>query len=276
MPQPEPPQPTSTARRFRWRRLFQFRLRTLLILTALGPGYVSPARSADVTDETRVAILMRAMGASLNMCDQQFGHLPESVTKKDGKVLSSWRFKIMPSLQSWKREPFFDQAWDAPVNAWAADMNPMRIYCFEWGQQEGPLKGKMTNVLAIVGPSTAFEEGKPVSIAKLPSSLILLAEVKTSGLHWMQAGDLDVRTMRRDINHSSGQGISGTTKEGFHVCFADGEVWLLNFDTPFDVLEKFFTIESARTNNREAMLGKHRIGSALQFSNQKPPQKPAR
>ena len=35
MPQPEPPQPAATPRRFRWRRLFQYRLRTLLILTAM-------------------------------------------------------------------------------------------------------------------------------------------------------------------------------------------------------------------------------------------------
>ena len=32
MPKPEPPQPVATPRRFRWRRLLQYRLRTLLIL----------------------------------------------------------------------------------------------------------------------------------------------------------------------------------------------------------------------------------------------------
>ncbi|MCE9553687.1 MAG: hypothetical protein K8T91_09995 [Planctomycetes bacterium] len=35
MPQPAPPPPNTTARRFIWRRMFQFRLRTLLILTTI-------------------------------------------------------------------------------------------------------------------------------------------------------------------------------------------------------------------------------------------------
>ena len=34
MPHPEPPQP-ATPHRFRWRRLLQYRLRTLLILTTI-------------------------------------------------------------------------------------------------------------------------------------------------------------------------------------------------------------------------------------------------
>ena len=35
MPHPEPPQPAADPRRFPWRRLLQYRLRTLLILTTL-------------------------------------------------------------------------------------------------------------------------------------------------------------------------------------------------------------------------------------------------
>ena len=35
MPHPEPPQPAATPRRFPWRRLFQYSLRTLLVLTAI-------------------------------------------------------------------------------------------------------------------------------------------------------------------------------------------------------------------------------------------------
>ena len=35
MPQSEPPQPAATPRRFRWRRLVQYRLRTLLIVVTL-------------------------------------------------------------------------------------------------------------------------------------------------------------------------------------------------------------------------------------------------
>ena len=39
MPHPEPPQPAAAPRRFRWRRLVQYRLRTLLILTAMAAAH---------------------------------------------------------------------------------------------------------------------------------------------------------------------------------------------------------------------------------------------
>lgn len=35
MPHPEPPRPVATSRRFPWRRLFQYRLRTLLVVTTI-------------------------------------------------------------------------------------------------------------------------------------------------------------------------------------------------------------------------------------------------
>ena len=41
MPLSEPPQPAATPRRFRWRRLVQFRLRTLLILTMVCAVWVA-------------------------------------------------------------------------------------------------------------------------------------------------------------------------------------------------------------------------------------------
>jgi len=74
------------------------------------------------------------------------------------------------------------------------------------------------------------------------------------GIEWMQPGDLDIRTMPRSINHTSGKGIAGNYPNGFFVGFADGHVWFLRNDTPFHQLEKFFTIEGAKTYDRDELL----------------------
>jgi hypothetical protein len=70
----------------------------------------------------------------------------------------------------------------------------------------------------------------------------------------MQPGDFDIRTMPRSINAPDGRGISSRYRYGFHVIFADGEVWGLSHDTPFEELEKFFTIDGAKQHDRDIVL----------------------
>lgn len=87
------------------------------------------------------------------------------------------------------------------------------------------------------------------------SDMILLVESRNSGINWMEPRDFDIRTMPRTINAQDGSGISGHTKYGFHVLFADGEVWRIKHTIPFEELEKFFTQESAKRHDREKVLG---------------------
>lgn len=117
--------------------------------------------------------------------------------------------------------------------------------------------------MAITGPGTAFGDGQfepPKKLADLDAANTILAvETASSGLHWIQPGDFDVRTMPRTINDPTGRGISSRHKTGFHVLFADGSVWYLSNKTPFDELEKFFTVAGGKTHDREALLAPYVI-----------------
>jgi hypothetical protein len=115
-----------------------------------------------------------------------------------------------------------------------------------------------TTILAITGPGTVFGDGAPIPLKSAPHNGIVLVEVRNSGIHWMSPRDFDVRTMPRTINDADGQGISGETSLGFHVAFADGEVWRLSHDTPFEKLSRFFLAEDAERLSRDEVLGKYR------------------
>jgi len=115
-----------------------------------------------------------------------------------------------------------------------------------------------TTILAITGPGTVFDEGASTPLKSAPTNAIVLVEVRNSGIHWMSPRDFDVRTMPRTINDAEGRGISGETSLGFHVAFADGEVWRLSHDTPFEKLSRFFLAEDAKRLNRDEILGEYR------------------
>jgi len=89
----------------------------------------------------------------------------------------------------------------------------------------------------------------------LPPAAILLVESRSSGIPWPAPGDFDIRTMPRTINAPDGKGISGQIPGGFVVLFADGDAWFMSDKTPFETLEKFFTLAGAKKYDREALLG---------------------
>ena len=104
-----------------------------------------------------------------------------------------------------------------------------------------------TNVVAITGPGTAFEEGRVVKRKEIAPDTILAIEIARSGVRWAEPGDLDIEHIPESIT----DGVEG---RGVHVIFADGAVWFLRADVPLDELKKFFTIEGAKRYHREQAL----------------------
>jgi hypothetical protein len=117
-------------------------------------------------------------------------------------------------------------------------------------------------MLAICGPGTAFgcADERPRSLKNLGNNAILVVQVRHSGLHWMQPGDFDIRDMPHTINAVDGHGISSRYPGGFHVLFANGDVWFLSDKIPFATLAKFFTVGEANKCNREKLLGAFVLG----------------
>lgn len=188
----------------------------------------------------------------------------------DAKPLWSWRMIVSsyecneqwekhddmnPEFPYWVGFPFprFWESWDSEVNRICAnDPEPdLGHHVCGFGS------GKNTNLVAIIGPGTAFGDGKttPMNLKDCEPDMILIVESRNSGIHWMEPRDFDIRTMPRTINAPDGSGIAGHTNRGFHVMFADGQVWRIEHTVPFEELEKFFTLDSAKQYDREKVLG---------------------
>jgi hypothetical protein len=176
--------------------------------------------------------------------DDAYGRLPPAVHRnKAGRACCSWRLRMIPFMEGIMREIEYDQPWDDPVNEWISTI-AFSLYCWQ------PGIGLDTNVVTITGPGTAFEEGRAVSLKDLDNDTILAIEIANSGIRWAEPSDLNIRNIPDSIT----QGVDG---RGVLVAFADGKVWFLRADVPLDELKKFFTIEGAKRNDREQVLGQY-------------------
>lgn len=145
---------------------------------------------------------------------------------------------------------------DSPANRQLVDLSS--FYAFDAPRPEGHRQSfPETKLLAITGPGTAFGDGtgRPMAVKDAPPATILTGETGTSGIPWPAPGDFDIRTMPRTVCARDGKGTSSRNAGGFHVSFADGQVWLLSDKVPFETLSKFFTTADAEKHNREQLLG---------------------
>ena len=141
----------------------------------------------------------------------------------------------------------FGDRWDDPVNRWLiADRAQQRWYCYS-RNRDFP-ENHNTNVVAVTGPGTVFEESRHYTLTEVDSDTILAIEVADFDVHWAEPGDLR-------IDDLPGSFPSGVDDNGFFVLFADGSVAFLSARVPLEVLAKFFTVEGARQYDRDEMLG---------------------
>ena len=168
-----------------------------------------------------------------------------------GKPTTSWRLLLAPYLE--QSNAAYDVSWNTGMHSQLGTYAfAGYFYNFPGEDAADPPE---TRIIAITGPGTAFEDGKTYQLEELPSDLIIVVETRNSGFHWMKPGDLDIRTMPRTIDAPDGCGIAANIGRRFHVIFADGTVWQLSTDVPFEDIEKFLTIDGAKQHDRNAVLG---------------------
>jgi hypothetical protein len=223
-------------------------LMILVLAAILLPAILSARRAAMKTNQ---ANHLRQVAVGLANFDDTYRHLPPATrTDEDGRPLSSWRFQILPFLEAIMLGIDLDERWDSPVNRWFSSLG-WPTYC--WASGKGPANRCQTNVVAITGPGTAFEDDRILRFKDLGDNTIVVIELARTDAHWMEPGDLSVD----DVPPSIVQGVEG---DGVHVLFADGQVWFLRRDVPLDDLRKFFTINGAKRYDREQLLGAYADG----------------
>lgn len=217
------------------------------LIAILYPAILAARRAAWRSQQSNN---LKMIGFALLNFDDVYHRLPPAVRRDElGRPLSSWRYQILPYLEAIMVDAPFGERWDDPVNRWLMDRwRP--DFCHYQNRDSGDA-GK-TNVVAITGPGTAFEEGRTIGLADTNRNTILAVVVAGFDTYWMEPGDLH-------IDHIPDNLTSGPKGDGFHVLFADATVWFLKAEVPLEDVKKFFTLEGARQYDRDVVLAPYAL-----------------
>jgi prepilin-type processing-associated H-X9-DG protein len=180
--------------------------------------------------------------ALLNYHDEFSCFPPAGIADKTGRPLHSWRVLILPYLD--RADLYnayrFDEPWDGPNNIRLGRYIPSVYKCPSETDVQNP-DDPCTSYVAVVGPRSMWPEKETVRLADAAdgsSRTLHVAEVRESGIHWMEPRDLHVVQMSQAINAASGQGISSRHKEGANSMFVDGSVHWLPDNVATDTLRQ--------------------------------------
>lgn len=213
---------------------------------------------------------LRGILLELHVFNENYGRIPHAIEhEKDGTVTHSWRFVacrmlfgdiVQCSFYGQDAVAAYDESWDSQGNQ-CYFHGPHRDYGGSPLSFIDPTRpGNLARFVAITGRDTAFDGQADTNLSEIPPDTIVITEVHNSEQHWMEpGGDLDIATISRQVGARAGGGIGGRDSEGFLVGFADGQVWLISHQVPFDSLSKFFTLSGAAENSRTDLLGKYRL-----------------
>lgn len=244
---------------------------TSVAVVAAASFLTTSRRAAQDRERRRHAKLqLQAILEGLQTSDTIRGRLPHAIERDGaGDPIHSWRFlacrdtfgdTVQCGYYGQDARAAYSEPWNSDGNRRYYD-GPHRGYPGGPSSFIDPTRpGDKTRFVAITGPGTAFQTSKSLRLTDLPAELIMVVEVRKSDCHWMQpGGDLHIETMPKRIDVENGQGISGHEVDGFFVGFASGEAWLITNKVPYQVLAKFFTIASAQSHSRDALLAKYRL-----------------
>lgn len=207
--------------------------------------------------QARIAIERNFEDVFLGLHNYQdvFRSMPTSAfVDQDGRERYSWRFAMFPYVTEGCGDFSIDGAWDADDSGTRSFREWNSWYQYPdrfWKRSPHAM------MLALVGPGTAWNEGK-INWHERKDDSILLIEHPSSGLNWMQPGDVQVDEFEQTIELIKASAIEKSL-DGFRVMFADGELWRLSPAVPTADLALFKTLQSAQEHDREKLLGKYRL-----------------
>jgi hypothetical protein len=181
---------------------------------------------------------------------------PAYITDAEGKPMHSWRVLILPFVeqQGLYDQYDFSEPWNGPNNKklGAVQMTPDVYQC---PSDPDVWRSAMTSYVAVVGPHTAWPGNKPRTMADMPGitdRTIVVTEMASSGIHWMEPRDLAVERALRGIDpegregmsswHPSAGGYFDHEAHGLNVAMADGSVQFLHHGFSPETLGALITV----------------------------------
>jgi len=121
----------------------------------------------------------------------------------------------------------FDEPWDGPHNRRLHDRAPEFLQC------PSRRPSGNTSYVLVTGPGTLFAKGRDATMSEItddPAHTLLLAEVSSTDINWLEPRDLDTATMSFRIDDETRPAISSSHPEGPAVGFANYRVHRLSPD----------------------------------------------
>lgn len=173
-----------------------------------------------------------------------------SVTKlsDSDQSLFSWRFKSTLALSgtaSIDNPPQWEHAWDSSENRHYADKSPSE-FC-----ESGDF---VTQIYAITGNGTVWDTTNVMPVYKIPSSTLLMVEVRDSGVHWMAPGDFSIEELKNKTIREAGFGSKKGNQDGFVAGFANGKALLISYDIPMENILKLATTQGAALGSHKKLI----------------------
>lgn len=167
---------------------------------------------------------------------------PAYLADEHGRPMHSWRVLILPYLEHGDlfNEYDFNEPWDGPNNSRLHDRMPEMFWA-----QDAPHSASHTNIVALVGPGTAFPGASSTRLADISDgsqNTILLAETSSRAIPWLAPQDLDVREMSWQVGDSQRPSISSVPWRDPFVAMASGERRALSRALPASELRALATI----------------------------------
>ncbi len=208
-----------------------------LILIALLPILLPAVQSArEAACEALCENNLRQIGLAIRSYESVHNHLPLPVeTDQNGRPMHSWRVRLLPYLEHNDLWDAYDmnEPWDGPRNSMLADMMPEVLRCPSDFGDSAAARTSETSYVMLVGPGTPFDAQKPPGLAGLgdPSETMLVVEVGSSGINWLEPRDITVDELKRRLeDEQMGLGLGLNHPRGVNVLFADGSVRTLSAD----------------------------------------------
>ena len=210
-------------------------------LLSLEPGGRNASRRSQCKNN------LKWIGLALHNYAETYGSFPPAyIADENGRPMHSWRVLILPFLDQAPlyNQYHFDEPWDGPNNSKLASTILAVFNCPSDDHGGTGNASTMTNYVAIVGPETAWPDGRATTFQDISdgtSATLLVVEVANSGIHWMEPRDLHVVQMAPTVNAKSGQGISSRHTAGAHGLIADGAVRFVQESVAAEILRAWLT-----------------------------------
>jgi prepilin-type processing-associated H-X9-DG protein len=174
---------------------------------------------------------------------------PSVITDEDGRPMRSWRVAILPFIEQEALDDRYDcsESWDGPHNRAMHDISIATYRC------PGDTRSTRveTSYVRVVddapGRGIQTAGGEPNEslgfwdIRDGTSRTIILIEVGSSGIHWMEPRDISLEEAFTFLTDPDASPFRRVHRGGVHVAFADGKVRFLPDSTKAPKIRAFLT-----------------------------------